>query len=241
MERTQQLILEAQKGDQSAKEMLVEENSGLIWSIVRRFKGRGYDMEDLYQIGAIGLLKCIEKFDISYEVRFSTYAVPMILGEIKRFLRDDGMIKVSRPLKELATRAKYTREMMMHETGKEITVNDLASELQVSPEELALAMESGKEVESIYATVYQNDSGNPVYMVDKLEQKDDGNDCLVERIALKEILNQLEQKERQIIVMRYFEDKTQTDIAKRLGISQVQVSRIEKKVLLRLREKLSFQ
>lgn len=241
MERTQQLILEAQKGNQVAKETLVEENSGLIWCIVRRFKGRGYDIEDLYQIGAIGLLKCIEKFDITYEVRFSTYAVPMILGEIKRFLRDDGMIKVSRPLKELAARAKYTREAMMHETGKEVTVNDLANELDVSPEDLALAMESGKEVESIYATVYQNDSGNPVYMVDKLEQKDNGHDSLVERIALKEILNQLEQKERQIIVMRYFEDKTQTDIAKKLGISQVQVSRIEKKVLLRLREKLSFQ
>ncbi|NLK37542.1 MAG: sigma-70 family RNA polymerase sigma factor, partial [Epulopiscium sp.] len=122
MERTQQLILEAQQGSMDAKETLISENSGLIWSIVRRFRGRGYDLEDLYQIGSIGLLKCVDKFDVSYEVKFSTYAVPMIMGEIKRFLRDDGMIKVSRPLKELAVKAKYLRESMMHETGKEVTI-----------------------------------------------------------------------------------------------------------------------
>lgn len=241
MERTHQLILAAQNGDLQAKSTLVEENSGLIWSIVRRFKGRGYEMEDLYQIGAIGLLKCIDKFDISYEVKFSTYAVPMIMGEIKRFLRDDGMIKVSRPLKELATKAKYTRELLMHETGHEITIGQLAERMNVSPEELTLAMDADREVESIYATVYQNDNGNPVYIVDKLEQyHENGGDKIVDLIALKEVLGKLDSKERQIITMRYFEDKTQTDIAKKLGISQVQVSRIEKRVLSVIREKLKL-
>ncbi|HIT87026.1 MAG TPA: RNA polymerase sporulation sigma factor, SigF/SigG family [Candidatus Coprocola pullicola] len=234
------LIQKAQSGEEAAKEKLVSENAGLLWSIVKRFKGRGYEMEDLYQIGAIGLLKCIEKFDVSMEVKFSTYAVPMIMGEIKRFLRDDGMIKVSRPLKELAIKAKYTRQALIHKTGREVTIGELAQELSVSVEELAAAMDADREVESIYATVYQGDNGNsPMYVLDKLEQKrGENDDKLIERIALKEILNQLEPKERQIILLRYFEDKTQSDIAKRMGISQVQVSRIEKKVLMRIRQKM---
>lgn len=236
MDRTQQLIQLAQKGDESAKELIIKENSGLIWSIVKKFKGRGYDLEDLYQIGSIGLLKCIEKFDLSFDVRFSTYAVPMIMGEIKRFLRDDGMIKVSRPLKEMAVKAKYLQESMMHKNGKEPTIKELANELSTTPEELAVAMDAGREVESIYSTVYQGD-GSPVYLIDKLEQKEAQEDELVDIITLKEILGKLNQKERQIIVMRYFDDKTQSDIAKILGISQVQVSRIEKKVLSAIRQK----
>lgn len=236
MDRTQELIQMAQKGDDTAKETLMKENSGLIWSIVRKFKGRGYDLEDLYQIGSIGLLKCIEKFDLSFEVRFSTYAVPMIMGEIKRFLRDDGMIKVSRPLKEMAAKAKYLQESMMHKTGKEPTIGELAQELGTSPEELVVAMDAGREVESIYSTVYQGE-GNPVYLIDKLEQKEAEDNNLVDIITLKEILNKLDKKERQIIVMRYFDDKTQSDIAHVLGISQVQVSRIEKKVLNSIRER----
>lgn len=239
MERTHQLILAAQQGDQEAKGILVEENAGLIWSIVRRFRGRGYEMEDLYQIGAIGLLKCIDKFDISYDVKFSTYAVPMIMGEIKRFLRDDGMIKVSRPLKELAVRARYTRETLMQKTGREVTVGELSEQLGISAEELAVAMDADRDVESIYATVYQGDGGSPVYMLDKLSQKEGGDEKMVEMLSLKEVLGRLPPKERQIIVMRYFEDKTQTDIARLLGISQVQVSRIEKKVLAGIREKMN--
>lgn len=235
MDRTQQLIQLAQNGDTFAKEQLIKENSGLIWSIVKKFKGRGYDLEDLYQIGSIGLLKCIEKFDLSFEVRFSTYAVPMIMGEIKRFLRDDGMIKVSRPLKEMAVKAKYLQEAMMHKNGKEPTIKELANELSTTPEELAVAMDAGREIESIYSTVYQGD-GSPVYLIDKLEQKETQED-LIDIITLKEILGKLSSKERQIIVMRYFDDKTQSDIAKILGISQVQVSRIEKKVLAAIRQK----
>ncbi|NLK37889.1 MAG: SigB/SigF/SigG family RNA polymerase sigma factor [Epulopiscium sp.] len=221
-----------------AKETLISENSGLIWSIVRRFRGRGYDLEDLYQIGSIGLLKCIDKFDISYEVKFSTYAVPMIIGEIKRFLRDDGMIKVSRPLKELAVKAKYLRESMMHETGKEVTIGELAKAMDISPEELTVAMDADRDVESIYNTVNSQESGSQMYVVDKLEEKGGGDDNLIERIVLKQVLCRLQPKERQIIVMRYFEDRTQTDIAQRLGISQVQVSRIEKKVLSSIRKRL---
>lgn len=236
MDRTQELIKLAQGGDETARETIIKENSGLVWSIVRKFKGRGYDLEDLFQIGSIGLLKCIEKFDLSYEVKFSTYAVPMIMGEIKRFLRDDGMIKVSRPLKETAAKAKYMQEAMMHRNGCEPTVGELAEALDINTEDLILAMDAGREVESIYSTVYQGD-GSPVYLIDKLEQKEAADSNIVDIITLKEILGKLSQKERQIIVMRYFDDRTQSEIANIVGISQVQVSRIEKKVLCTIREK----
>ncbi len=232
------LIQKAQAGQQEAKEKLVSENTGLIWSIVKRFQGRGYELEDLYQIGAIGLLKCIEKFDVTINVKFSTYAVPMIMGEIKRFLRDDGMIKVSRPLKELAVKAKYVRQTLIHKTGREVTIGELAKELDVPVEELAAAMDADREIESIYATVYQDSNGsNNMYLLDKIKQNDNG-EKLIEKITLKEMLNQLTPKEKQIILLRYFEDKTQSEIAKKMGISQVQVSRIEKKVLLRMKSKM---
>ena len=232
------LIQKAQAGQQEAKEKLVSENTGLIWSIVKRFQGRGYELEDLYQIGAIGLLKCIEKFDVTMNVKFSTYAVPMIMGEIKRFLRDDGMIKVSRPLKELAVKAKYVRQTLIHKTGREVTIGELAKELDVPVEELAAAMDADREIESIYATVYQDSTGsNNMYLLDKIKQNDNG-EKLIEKITLKEMLNQLTPKEKQIILLRYFEDKTQSEIAKKMGISQVQVSRIEKKVLLRMKSKM---
>ncbi len=232
------LIQKAQAGQQEAKEKLVSENTGLIWSIVKRFQGRGYELEDLYQIGAIGLLKCIEKFDVTMNVKFSTYAVPMIMGEIKRFLRDDGMIKVSRPLKELAVKAKYVRQTLIHKTGREVTIGELAKELDVPVEELAAAMDADREIESIYATVYQDSNGsNNMYLLDKIKQNDNG-EKLIEKITLKEMLNQRTPKEKQIILLRYFEDKTQSEIAKKMGISQVQVSRIEKKVLLRMKSKM---
>ncbi len=237
MDRTLELIKLSQEGDKKAKEIIVSENTGLIWSIVRRFTNRGYEAEDLFQIGSIGLLKCIDKFDLSYDVKFSTYAVPMIMGEIKRFLRDDGMIKVSRPLKEMAVKAKYAREQIVQKEGREPTVQELAEVIQVSVEELALAMEAGMEVESLYSTIHQGD-GSPIYLIDKLEQSMSGDENVVDMIALKQIIRQLGEKERQIIVMRYFADKTQAQVAKIVGISQVQVSRIEKKILKTLKEKL---
>lgn len=237
MDRTLELIKLAQAGDEHAKDIIVKENMGLIWSIVKRFVNRGYEAEDLFQIGSIGLLKCIDKFDLNYDVKFSTYAVPMIMGEIKRFMRDDGMIKVSRPLKEMATKAKYAREAIIQRDGREPTINELAESINVSSEELALAMEAGMEVESLYSTIYQGD-GSPIFLIDKLEQTEVCDDNVVDMIALKQIINQLNAKERQIIIMRYFHDKTQSQVAKIIGISQVQVSRIEKKVLQSIREKL---
>ena len=232
------LIDRAHHGDERARAQLVEQNMGLVWSIVRRFSGRGTENEDLFQIGAIGLMKAIDKFDCSFEVRFSTYAVPMIMGEIKRFLRDDGMVKVSRSLKETAYKVYSVREQMMNEHGIEPTIEELASSLEIEKEDIVLALEAGSEVESIYKTIYQND-GNSIYLIDKLVSSEDESRQAVDRLALEELLGQLEEKERSIIRMRYFEDKTQTEIAGFLGISQVQVSRIEKKVLTKMREQMN--
>ena len=238
MDRTIELIKLAKEGDRKAREQVATENLGLVWSVVRRFAGRGHELEDLYQIGCIGLMKCIDKFDPAYDVKFSTYAVPMIMGEIKRFLRDDGMVKVSRSLKETAYKVYSVREQMMNEHGIEPTIEELASSLEIEKEDIVLALEAGSEVESIYKTIYQND-GNSIYLIDKLVSSEDESRQAVDRLALEELLGQLEEKERSIIRMRYFEDKTQTEIAGFLGISQGQVSGIEKKVLTKMREQMN--
>ena len=227
MEHIYECIRRAQEGDKQAKEKLIKENNGLIWSVVRRFSGRA-EQEDLYQIGAIGLLKCIEKFDFTYEVKFSTYAVPMIIGEIKRFLRDDGTIKVSRRIKELSFRIKQLQEESIKKGDKELTFSELAEKLETDTDEIILAIESARAVESLFIKTGEQDS--QTLLIDQLKASSE-NDILIENIALKEALKYLNRKERQIIIMRYYQDKTQTDIAKQLGISQVQVSRIEKKVL----------
>ncbi|MDR0999794.1 MAG: RNA polymerase sporulation sigma factor SigF [Clostridiales bacterium] len=232
---TLELIKKAQTGDKEAAERIMRENSGLVWSVVKRFSGRGYEAEDLFQIGSIGLLKCIQKFDMQFDVKFSTYAVPMIMGEIKRFIRDDGIIKVSRPLKELAVRAKYAQEAFIGRNGRQPTINELSAELNVDPEDLVVAMESGLEVESLYSTIHQGD-GNPIYLIDKLDQNDDAG--MIDSIAIKQIIGKLKPNERRIILMRYFHDKTQTEIAKEIGVSQVQVSRIERRVLKAIRDNL---
>lgn len=234
MESVYRLIQRAQQGDEAAKEQILQENNGLIWSVVRRFHGRG-EQEDLYQIGAIGLLKCIEKFDFTYDVKFSTYAVPMIMGEIRRFLRDDGTVKVSRSLKELAYRAKHLQENILKTENREASIAELASNLSVEKEELLLALESVKDVESLYAAQGKEDGS--LQLIDQLVDHSE-NEKMLERISLKEALEHLDAKERQIIMMRYFQDKTQTDVAKCIGISQVQVSRIEKRVLNQMKETL---
>lgn len=231
MEHTYELIRMAQKGNQDAMRQLLEENEKLIWSIVRRFSGRG-EAEDLFQIGAIGLMKCIEKFDFSYDVKFSTYAVPMILGEIRRFLRDDGLVKVSRSLKELAYRAKRIQEQIWKEEEREVTIAELAKALEADTEDILLALDAGKEVESLYAATGGEDSPQ---LIEKLGSQEE-NEKVLERLYLQEALERLEPKERQIITMRYFQDKTQTDVAKSIGISQVQVSRIEKRILQQMRK-----
>lgn len=235
---TLELIKRSQEGDKSARDLLVTENIGLVWSIVRRFSNRGYEMEDLFQIGSIGLMKAIDKFDVSFEVRFSTYAVPMITGEIKRFLRDDGMIKVSRSLKELAYKARVVHEELGIQLGKEPTIEEISREMGVDAEEIIMAFEANAEVESLYKTIYQGD-GNAIYLIDKLEETKDENQQLVDKLALHELLSTLEEKDQTLIRLRYFMEKTQTDIAKELGISQVQVSRLEKKILKNLRDKLA--
>lgn len=229
-----ELIKLAQSGDNSAKEKLILENSGLIWSIVRKFLGRGYESDDLYQIGAIGLIKCIEKFDMSYDVKFSTYAVPMIMGEIRRFMRDDGMIKVSRPLKETAAKAKFIREQMMHKNGDEPTVSELANEMGVERENLVEALDASRDVESIYKTVYRSD-GSSAYLIDKLSNSNT-SDEITDNLTLRQILMKLDPKERKLIFLRYFRDKTQSETAKEIGISQVQVSRLEKKIINEIRD-----
>lgn len=234
---TLELIQRAQQGDKEARDTVITENIGLVWSIVRRFMSRGHDAEDLFQIGSIGLIKAIDKFDMTYDVKFSTYAVPMIMGEIKRFLRDDGTIKVSRSLKETAGKIRVTKEKLSTLYGREPTIEEIGTELNLAKEEVVMALESGAEVESLYKTIYQGD-GNAIYLIDKLEQANDENESMIDRLALKETIASLDEKDQELIRLRYFMDRTQTDIAKELGISQVQVSRLEKKILLKMREKL---
>ncbi len=236
---TLELIELAKNGDKQARDRIVNENIGLVWSIVRRFANRGHEMEDLFQIGSIGLIKSIDKFDTSFDVRFSTYAVPMITGEIKRFLRDDGMIKVSRTLKETANKVRITREILNNRMNREPTINEIADEIGIAEEEIVMALESNAEVESLHKTIYQGD-GNAIFLIDKLVEKKDENESLIDRLALKEVLESLDEKEQEIIKLRYFEEKTQTEIAKVMGISQVQVSRLEKKILKNMRDMMTL-
>ncbi len=235
MDHTIALIQKSHDGDEEARAQLVEENVGLIWCVVRRFLGRGVESEDLFQIGSIGLLKAIDKFDFSFDVKFSTYAVPMISGEIQRFLRDDGIIKVSRSLKELAYKAFLAREKLQENLNREPTLEELADDMGVEKEELTMAMEASSEVESIYKPVYQKD-GNEVPLLEKLEERDCQEERVLNRMLLSKLLNELGKEERQLIYLRYFSNKTQTEIGQELGISQVQVSRMEKKILKRMRE-----
>lgn len=231
------LIGRAHQGDKEARDVLVEKNMGLIHSIVRRFRNRGVEMEDLFQIGSIGLLKAIDKFDLSYDVKFSTYAVPMITGEIKRFLRDDGMVKVSRSLKETSVRAYAVREEILIKTGREPSMEEIAKELAITREELVMAMESGTQIESLQKTIYQSD-GSDISLEDKLPQEKNEQEAVLNRMLLEQVLGSLDARERELIYLRFFQEKTQTYIAEKMGMSQVQVSRMEKKILNSLREKL---
>lgn len=237
MDHTIALIQQSHDGDEKAREQLVEENIGLIWCIVKRFYGRGAEPEDLFQIGSIGLLKAIDKFDTTYDVKFSTYAVPMISGEIKRFLRDDGMIKVSRSLKELAYKAYFEKEKLQEKLDREPTLEELADAMDVDEGELVMAMDASGEVESLHKPIVQKD-GNEISLMDKLVEKEAQEDKVLNRMLLKELLESLEKEERQLIYLRYFANQTQTQVGKALGISQVQVSRLEKRILNYLREQI---
>ena len=237
MADTAELLKRSHAGDKEARDRLVMENAGLVWSIVKRFAGRGTEVEDLFQIGTIGLLKAIDKFDLSFEVKFSTYAVPLISGEIKRFLRDDGMIKVSRSLKELSYKAYQVQERLGKELGREPSVAEIAEDLKVAPEELTMAMDACTEVESLHRPVCKKE-GQEMSLMEKVGQSDAAEERVVDQLLLKELLKNLDKDERKLIYLRYFSEKTQTQVGKELGISQVQVSRMEKKILKNLREKL---
>jgi RNA polymerase sporulation-specific sigma factor len=236
-DKNPELLALAKDGDADAMNELIEMNLPLVSSISKKFLNRGYDYEDIFQIGSIGLVKAINNFDLNYKVKFSTYAVPMIIGEIKRFLRDDGMIKVSRNVKSLSRRVNFYKEILTKKLKRSPTIEELADYAKVDKEEILFAIESSNSLQYLYDTIHQDD-GAPVLLIDKLSEKgvDDGN--IIERIALKEALQSLDSKARQIIILRYFKDKTQVQVAKMLGISQVQVSRIEKKVLFQMKKKL---
>ena len=213
---------------------LISNNSGLIWSIVKRFGGRGHELEDLYQIGAIGFIKAIKRFDSSFEVKVSTYAVPYILGEIKRFIRDDGPIKVSRSIKELAIKVKEVQREHLSRTGEEITINQIAEILNVSKEEIAVSLEYTIPLESINEDAYEEGASKVEFIS---TGKDEAN-IIANHLALKDLIEKLENREKEIVILRYFKDKTQMQVANILGMSQVQVSRIEKKILNNMKEKL---
>ena len=234
MEHTMELLLRAKNGDKEAGELLGQENLGLVGSVVKRFENRGYDRDDLFQIGAIGLMKAIEKFDFSYEVRFSTYAVPLVTGEIRRFLRDDGMMKVSRSIKESGWRVKKSREKLEQKLGRSVTMQELADDTGLSKEEIALAIDATEEVTSIYQTIYQSD-GSELYLVDKVADDAPGEEELLNRLTVQQLIGRLDPKEQQIIRLRYFEGKTQCNVADTMGMTQVQVSRMEKKILQKMR------
>ena len=233
-------IMRAQKGDKQALEKILRTNDGLTWSIVKRFNGRGYEMEDLYQIGCMGFIKAIKRFDTSYDVKISTYAVPYILGEIKRFIRDDGPIRVSRSIKELAIKIKEVQREYLKKEGKEIGIMELAEILEVSKEEIAVALDSDRQIESIQEDAYNSEKGEQ--KMSKLERISTGRDeasMIIDKICIKQLIERLDNREKEIILLRYYKEKTQAEVAKILGITQVQVSRIEKKILTSMKIKLT--
>ncbi|MBD7909815.1 MULTISPECIES: RNA polymerase sporulation sigma factor SigF [Clostridium] len=232
-----ELLPLAKDGNEVAMNRLIEMNLPLVSSLSKKFLNRGYDYEDIFQIGCIGLVKAIKNFDSAFNVKFSTYAVPMIMGEIKRFLRDDGMIKVSRNVKSLARKIHFDKEELTKKLDRDPTIDELSNYSGIDKEDIVFAVESSSSLQYLYDTIHQED-GAPVLLIDKLSQDGTDDSEMVDKIALKEALRSLDEKARQIIVLRYFKDKTQVQVAKMLGISQVQVSRIEKKVLLVMREKL---
>ncbi|MGI5892048.1 MAG: SigB/SigF/SigG family RNA polymerase sigma factor [Bacillota bacterium] len=237
------LIILAQNGDIEAKEKLVKANIRLIYSVAKRFVNCGKEMEDLFQIGAIGLLKAIDKFDASYQVAFSTYAVPMILGEIRRYIRDDSPINISRSLKENASLIRKKREEWLQKEGKEPSVSQLSEELNLEQEKIVAALEASQPIISIHETIYQDD-GDAVYLLDKLKDSDRQDEeseenKLLEDLNIKTLLEQLPPRLHKLIYLRYFLDKTQQEVAVQLGISQVQVSRLEKQAFTIIKQNLS--
>ncbi|MCI8412283.1 MAG: SigB/SigF/SigG family RNA polymerase sigma factor [Clostridia bacterium] len=213
---------------------------GLIWSIVKRFNGRGYELDDLYQIGCMGFIKSIKRFDTSFEVKLSTYAVPYMIGEIKRFIRDDGPIKVSRSIKELAIKIKELQKEYLNKKGEEINIKQISEELKISKEDVALALEATNTVESIEGASYTDyKDGNSINLIEKISTDKDEEEMITNKLAVKQLINGLEDRDKEVILLRFYKDKTQSQVAKILGITQVQVSRIERRILENMKVKLS--
>ena len=238
-ENKQEDIEAAQHGNKEKMEYLIENNKRLIWSIVKRFQDRGYEIEDLYQVGVMGFIKCIKRFDCSFDVRLSTYAVPYILGEIKRFIRDEGPMKVSRSLRTIAVKATELQKEYFNQYGKEIKIEEMAEILEISKEELALALDSCMPVNSIDAELYE-ENNEGFTLLDKMSNGIDEATVLTNQLCMQELIQQLKEQERQVILLRYYRGKTQTEVAHILGTTQVQISRIEKRALEHMKVKLAI-
>ncbi|MCC5464360.1 RNA polymerase sporulation sigma factor SigF [Pelosinus baikalensis] len=234
-EEIKNLLHKAQAGDQIAKEYILENNINLVRSVVHRFTNRGYEWDDLFQLGCIGLVKAIERFDTKFSVKFSTYAVPMIIGEIRRFIRDDNPVKVSRPVKELAYKVHRTQERLQGLLGRDPTITEIAKELSLAPQEVVAALEAIQTPTSLYANVFHDD-GDPILLLDQMKYCEEEDSAYFEKLALKEIVLRLPEKERLVIHLRFFADKTQAEVAQIIGLSQVQISRIEKQALKLMKE-----
>lgn len=237
-EEVVELLNKTRAGDLDARERLINGNLRLVFNLVKRFQYRGYEEEDLFQIGTIGLIKAIDKFDPSFNVKFSTYAVPMIIGEIRRFLRDDHSIRVSRSVKEIGFRIPRVKEELIRAKGREPTIGEIAEALGISREEVVSSLEALQHPVSIHETLYQDD-GDPIFLIDQLKAEAGMDSIWTENLALKEVLSKLPEREKQVLRMRFFEDKTQTQVAKALGLSQVQISRIERQALGHIKELMS--
>jgi len=219
---------------------LIRDNNGLIWSIVKRFMNRGYEVEDLYQIGCMGFIKSIKRFDTNFEVKLSTYSVPYILGEIKRFIRDDGPIKVSRSIKELNVKINELKKHELLKTGKELTIEEICKELKVQKEDVIIAMESANTIESIDGSVVsENKDGKQLTIFERISTGKNEEEIITNRMVVNQLISELEDREKEIILLRFYKEKTQTEVAKILGISQVQVSRIERRILSSMKMKLT--
>lgn len=242
MDRLAELMILAHEGDKTARDKLVADNLGLVYAVARRFENRGHDKEELFQIGCIGLMKAIDNFNLSLHLAFSTYAVPMIMGEIRRFLRDDGMVKISRSLKEHAYKIGRAKELLLTELGREPSLVEIAAVTELTVEEIILALEASREVESIYQPVYERD-GDELLLIDQISgtvlEEEPEKEAVLNQMVIEQLLACLEDEEKELIEQRYFQNKTQTEVAEKMGMTQVQVSRLEKKILRKLREMLS--
>ena len=236
-----QKIEKAQSGNKKALEELIEENNGLIWSIVKRFYGRGHEPEDLYQIGCLGFIKSIKRFNTDFEVKLSTYAVPYMIGEIKRYIRDDGPVKVSRSIKDLGIKIRELQREKMNKQGREPKIQEIAKELKVDLEDVILAMEATNSVESIEGTKHiNNKDGKSISLLDTLSTENNEEESITNKLAIGQLIKDLKDREKEIILLRYYKEKTQAQVAKILGISQVQVSRLERKILENMRRKMTM-